>query len=486
MKIELSDSIGYYLIFKNLPRFLIDFKQFERLHNDNIIWRETDIICLETDIKMDENMSKIAHCTNLYPYYNKKQNIKENLVEYLYTKLYDIKHINNNMYDLREANCIKTLKRSKHDQYIRQQYNVIDYIPGHNRTNSQNILYNMTWIVIMNQGSDEDDILNSSIYYMMYCEPDTLIKLSKKEYDQLMEYNKSIKYTLTWFRHTRKDNNVEYIIAKFNKSIVQLNQVITTFNKKTHIIKILDKSITKKKNDLRFNPFSSIDKEIRTKYKVIDIILGHTKDKGVYANIERNRIWVLETHYLMACEKDTLVKLCKDSYKKILDYEEKIGDKITWHKLENGYIGSTKCGLYMHQIIMNCYGNGKGTKNISVDHIDQDPTNNILSNLRIATRTEQEQNSKGIMLDTKRNRKHNAKSLPDGLTQDMMRKYVVYYKECYNKDKDLYREFFKIETHPLLDKIWISSKSNKIPLLDKLENANKVVDSLAVKSEIEV
>ena len=59
-----------------------------------------------------------------------------------------------------------------------------------------------------------------------------------------------------------------------------------------------------------------------------------------------------------------------------------------------------------------------------------------------------------------------------------MRKYVVYYKECYNREKDLYREFFKIEKHPKLGKIWMSSKSGKVSLLDKLEQANKVIDDL--------
>ncbi len=51
-------------------------------------------------------------------------------------------------------------------------------------------------------------------------------------------------------------------------------------------------------------------------------------------------------------------------------------------------------------------------------------------------------------MPTKRARKHNARPLPEGLTQEMLPKYVVYYHECYNKERQLFREFFKIEKHP--------------------------------------
>ena len=138
----------------------------------------------------------------------------------------------------------------------------------------------------------------------------------------------------------------------------------------------------------------------------------------------------------------------------------------------------------MHQVIMNHYGHGKGTgsnknnEHQSIDHIDRDPTNNMLENLRLATREEQEQNSKGIISDTKRARKHNAKPLPDGFTHEMMPKYVIYYNECYNKDKGLYREFLKIEKHPKLDKIWTSSKSNKVTLMDKLKSAKDMLSTI--------
>jgi hypothetical protein len=224
-------------------------------------------------------------------------------------------------------------------------------------------------------------------------------------------------------------------------------------------------------------------KIISEKYKIIEYINGHYLTMGQDANIMKNPIWKInendKEYLLMYCEKNIICKLCPISYQKIIDYENNFnkGKKISWFKLQNGYIMGT-IDLYIHQIITGCYGNGKGTKNMSIDHIDRDPLNNTFENLRIATREEQEQNSKGIMKGTKRARKSNAKPLPEGITQDMMGKYVNYYHELVGKDKTKYREFFKIEKHPKLTKIWIGTKSNKIPILEKLKSANKIVDDL--------
>ncbi len=44
--------------------------------------------------------------------------------------------------------------------------------------------------------------------------------------------------------------------------------------------------------------------------------------------------------------------------------------------------------------------------------------------------------------DSKRCRKSNAIKLPEAIKESMIPKYVVYYKECYNREKKLYREFF--------------------------------------------
>ncbi len=60
----------------------------------------------------------------------------------------------------------------------------------------------------------------------------------------------------------------------------------------------------------------------------------------------------------------------------------------------------------------------------------------------------------------------------------MMKKYVVYYHEWLNVEKSKSREFFKIEKHPKLNKMWIGTKSNKISISDKLLQANNMIVEL--------
>ena len=80
----------------------------------------------------------------------------------------------------------------------------------------------------------------------------------------------------------------------------------------------------------------------------------------------------------------------------------------------------------------------------------------------------------------KRERKQNAQMLPPGITQNMMKKYVVYYREMMKlkTGKEQQREYFKVESHPKLDKPWVTSKSVKISLIDKLNEANQFVEDL--------
>jgi hypothetical protein len=89
--------------------------------------------------------------------------------------------------------------------------------------------------------------------------------------------------------------------------------------------------------------------------------------------------------------------------------------------------------------------------------------------------------------DSKRVRKSNAVKLPPEITESMIPKYVVYYKECYNREKILFREFFKIEKHPKIKikTLYISSKSNKINILVKLEQIKEILKNIENNHEEE-
>ena len=213
-------------------------------------------------------------------------------------------------------------------------------------------------------------------------------------------------------------------------------------------------------------------------YDIIEYIQGHYVEAGPDAYIIKNPLWKIRENdkeiLFMYCEKNTICKLCDESYNKILQYTTD-NTTSTFYKHTSGYI-MCNTGIYIHQIITGCYGNGKGTKNVSVDHIDRNPLNNTMANLRIATRQEQEQNCKGIAFGTTRARS-SKKIMPPEITEDMLRKYVYYNHEFYDADKTKSREFFRVE-HPKLDKNWCSSKSSVVSIIEKLQQSNKIVSDL--------
>jgi hypothetical protein len=88
--------------------------------------------------------------------------------------------------------------------------------------------------------------------------------------------------------------------------------------------------------------------------------------------------------------------------------------------------------------------------------------------------------------EVKRERKHNAVKLPEHIEQCDLPIYVNYYKECYDQKNKCYREYFKIEKHPhnINNKLYVSSKSNKITILEKLEEIKKML--LIIEEEYEI
>jgi hypothetical protein len=300
--------------------------------------------------------------------------------------------------------------------------------------------------------SDLFSIINFEKNFIYY-------NLEEKNYPYYLRHNQKISYLEHMFNYD--SSNIEYIFR--NNNLFDLRRENITIYHNNH-------------------------KHISDKYQILDHTLGHYIETGKDAYVMKNPMWKIKEnekeYLLMYCEQNTLCKLCPESYKKILEFEMTSNNnkKLTWYKASNGYIQThathileQKC-YYIHQIITGCYGNGKGTKNISVDHIDQNPLNNTFQNLRKATREEQEQNSKGIKEGTTRERS-SKKELPDGISYEMFKKYVYYNREFYDKEKTKEREFFRVE-HPKLDKPWTTSKSEKVPILEKLYQANKVVTNL--------
>jgi hypothetical protein len=243
-------------------------------------------------------------------------------------------------------------------------------------------------------------------------------------------------------------------------------------------------SIIKQNN----NSFHHYHETVMQKYKVLQYIKG-----PINCGIEKNPLWVIEENekktYLLFCEPDILCILCEESYKKIIEFErkERKGRKLFWTKKDKNnkninYIRANhnnSC-IYIHQAIMNFYGNGSGTGGLSVDHIDRNPLNNQLENLRIATSEEQHSNSNGVLPDTKKNRRNDAVELPDEISQkNDIPKFINYNLNKYGKEREFSREYFKIEGHPALNgKYWTGTTKKNISIKEKLQQAKDALEFL--------
>jgi len=390
-------------------------------------------------ILLNKNKNWIVDDSNEYPYYKKNKN-KINLLKVLFKfKQIDIfyEFKNNNKLDLRSDNV--EIKH-KLDKFIRNKFDITDFIQGHFESIGTDayIMKNPIWITKNNK-------------YLMYCEKNIICTLCEKSYKIIKNFEEKNNVKLTWSKH---NNNyltsnpfklyIQNVIMDFcnnsnnNSLIVYHNnnnpldncydnlKIISNNKKKDFIIDtnniIEDTNYMKNSNSYSIKIYNTL---IKNNYNITKFIPGHSKNRGIDANLIKNPIWITDDNkYLMYCEKDTICILCEKSYKILKEFEKNHSVKITWFAHKNKYICGNPLNLYIHQIITNYYGNGKGTKNLSVDHIDRNPLNNTFDNLRIATLQDQQSNSKGIMKNTKRAKSKNSHPLPKGIKQDMLPKYI--------------------------------------------------------------
>ena len=147
----------------------------------------------------------------------------------------------------------------------------------------------------------------------------------------------------------------------------------------------------------------------------------------------------------------------------------------------NKLIGDAKRFLYMHRYLLNQY-NYDGR--ISVDHINQDPTDNRLCNLRLATQSTQNHNQ--------RKKERNFIKLTGFDTEIQLPEYIEFVKEetikTTRNDKDytsiLPEHFWIVSKYLNFEKH--SSKSSKMSLKERLSDALIKRYNLIVNSYVNI
>jgi hypothetical protein len=124
---------------------------------------------------------------------------------------------------------------------------------------------------------------------------------------------------------------------------------------------------------------------------------------------------------------------------------------------------------YIHSILMENIPQPSEKHNT----VDQIKTDNRMCNLRWATQSEQNSNR------GKTDRKKNARELPDEIKDVELPKYIIYY---YTKATD--QHYFQVEGHPNLNgKKPKTTKSKKVTILEKLEQAKQIIKDLGTSYE---
>ena len=265
-------------------------------------------------------------------------------------------------------------------------------------------------------------------------------------------------------------------------------------------------------------------------YAINDLVRYYVPKYGKYAKQIMNPIWNVtdtdgNTFLLMFCNENTFTKISVESIEKLNEFYEKYNSCWFFNSeyIQAHFKINNLTGIYLHQYLMNHYGQKKNNtekRNTSVDHISQDKLDNRIENLRITTQSEQNRNRGKVA------RHQNAKELPEELEGIVFPKYVYYSAENYSakkggatvakdarkksvvpsdeedSDSDYpvaateaeetpqyepgFRHFFRFEAKIGGGKRlrWTSSKSMKVPILRKLEQARFVSEYYQAHGEL--
>lgn len=279
------------------------------------------------------------------------------------------------------------------------------------------------------------------------------------------------------------NDKIEYLFGKRNLTdLIKLGDNMYYYKDKTLIELLFGiknfKKINFKNNDT--NDYrkenliiTTYNDEIKCPSNVIILENGIPKyiNEGKHAGMNRNMYWKVSEngsiYYIMHIYNDIYTKFSIEDLNKIINF---MNTRPTWG-FSNDYvktnisINNENKVIYLHQYIMNSHLENNSDMKKTVDHINRDKLDNRRENLRFASMTKQNLN-KG-----KQKRQKNASDLPDGIQQTDLPIHVIYNNRCYNKDKNSWREFFTIENHPKLDKVWATTKSNNVSIQDKLDQA---------------